>query len=122
MGMSGKMFIYRNARKEPLMLVHAYGAHAGDKPLEPIQIARREPGPHDVQIDIAYCGVCHSDLHRVRAEWADTNFPCVPGYEIVGRVSAVGAHVTDFAICANETTNTGKNPATIEGGKERAPR
>lgn len=76
------------------MTVHAYGAHAGDKPLEPMTIQRRAPGAHDVQIDIAFCGVCHSDLHQVRAEWAGTRFPCVPGHEIVGRVSAVGAHVT----------------------------
>lgn len=76
------------------MTVYAYGAHAGDKPLEPMTIQRRAPGAHDVQIDIAFCGVCHSDLHQVRAEWAGTRFPCVPGHEIVGRVSAVGAHVT----------------------------
>jgi len=80
------------------MNVNAYGAHAGDKPLEPIQIDRRAPGAHDVQIDIAYCGVCHSDIHQVRAEWAGTLFPCVPGHEIVGRVSAVGAHVTSHKV------------------------
>lgn len=78
------------------MKVNAYGAYAGDKPLEPLQIIRREPGAHDVQIDIAYCGICHSDLHQVRAEWAGTQFPCVPGHEIVGRVSAVGPHVKGF--------------------------
>ena len=80
------------------MQVHAYGAYAGDKPLEPLQIVRRTPGKHDVQIDIAYCGVCHSDLHQVRAEWAGTHFPCVPGHEIVGRVSALGADVSDFKV------------------------
>lgn len=80
------------------MLIHAYGAHAGDKPLEPLQISRRKPGAHDVQIDIAYCGICHSDLHQVRAEWAGTQFPCVPGHEIVGRVSAVGAHVSEHKV------------------------
>jgi uncharacterized zinc-type alcohol dehydrogenase-like protein len=80
------------------MSVHAYGAYAGDKPLEPMEITRRAPGPHDVQIDIAYCGICHSDLHQVRAEWAGTHFPCVPGHEIVGQVSAVGAHVKGFRI------------------------
>ncbi len=80
------------------MKVIAYGAHAGDKPLEPLQITRRDPGAHDVQIDIAYCGVCHSDLHQVRDEWGGTHYPCVPGHEIVGRVSAVGAHVTDFKV------------------------
>ena len=78
------------------MTIHAYGAHAGDKPLEPLQITRRAPGAHDVQIDIAFCGVCHSDLHQVRAEWTGTLFPCVPGHEIVGRVSTVGTHVSRF--------------------------
>jgi len=78
------------------MTVNAYGAHAADKPLESLAITRRAPGPHDVQIEIAYCGVCHSDLHTVKAEWAGTLYPCVPGHEIVGRVSAVGAHVHGF--------------------------
>lgn len=76
------------------MTVKAYGAHAADRKLEAMDIVRRQPGPHDVQIEIAYCGVCHSDLHQVRSEWAGTLYPCVPGHEIVGRVSAVGGHVT----------------------------
>jgi uncharacterized zinc-type alcohol dehydrogenase-like protein len=80
------------------MPVKAYGASAGDKPLESMDITRRAPGAHDVQIDIAYCGVCHSDLHTVRAEWAGTLYPCVPGHEIVGRVSAVGGHVSGFQV------------------------
>lgn len=80
------------------MTIHAYGAHAADLPLESIGITRRAPGAHDIQIDIAYCGVCHSDIHQVRSEWAGTLYPCVPGHEIVGRVSAVGAHVSAFAI------------------------
>jgi uncharacterized zinc-type alcohol dehydrogenase-like protein len=75
------------------MTVKAYGALAADQALASMDITRRAPGAHDVQIDIAFCGVCHSDLHTVRAEWAGTVFPCVPGHEIVGRVSAVGAHV-----------------------------
>jgi len=78
------------------MVVKAYGAYAGDKPLEPIDIERRNPGAHDVQIEIAYCGICHSDLHQVRSEWSGTVYPCVPGHEIVGRVSATGAHVSAF--------------------------
>ena len=80
------------------MNVKAYGARAADKPLEPLDIARRTPGAHDVQIDIAYCGVCHSDLHTVRSEWGGTRYPCVPGHEIVGRVSAVGADVSNFKL------------------------
>jgi uncharacterized zinc-type alcohol dehydrogenase-like protein len=80
------------------MTIKAYGAHAGDQPLESMDIIRRTPNANDVQIDIAYCGVCHSDIHQVRSEWAGTRYPCVPGHEIVGRVSAVGSHVTGFAV------------------------
>ncbi len=75
----------------------AYGSHAADRPLEPLSIERRAAGQDDVIIDIAYCGVCHSDLHTVRGEWPGTLFPCVPGHEIVGTVSAVGSAVTRFA-------------------------
>jgi uncharacterized zinc-type alcohol dehydrogenase-like protein len=85
--------------------VKAYGAYAADKPLEPIAIARRQPGPRDVQIDIAYCGVCHSDLHQVRSQWEGTIYPCVPGHEIVGHVSAVGGDVTRFK--AGDTVGVG---------------
>ena len=80
------------------MPIKAYGAHAADKPLQPLDIERRAPGPRDVQIEIAYCGICHSDLHIVRSEWAGTRYPCVPGHEIVGHVSAVGAEVTGFEV------------------------
>ena len=80
------------------MTTKAYGAHAADTPLEPMDIERRQPGPHDVQIDIAYCGVCHSDLHTVRSEWQGTLYPCVPGHEIVGHVTAVGGEVTKFKV------------------------
>ncbi|VYU15544.1 NAD(P)-dependent alcohol dehydrogenase [Metakosakonia massiliensis] len=78
------------------MKIKAIGAYSGTQPLEPMDITRRAPGPHDVQIDIAYCGVCHSDIHQARAEWAGTLFPCVPGHEIVGRVVATGASVSGF--------------------------
>ncbi len=74
----------------------AYGNLSADRPLERLDIKRRQPGPHDVRIDIAFCGVCHSDLHQARGEWAGTVYPCVPGHEIVGRVSAVGTHVSGF--------------------------
>ncbi len=87
------------------MTVKAYGAHAAHKHLEPMDIRRRAPGPHDVQIEIAYCGVCHSDLHTVRSEWEGTLYPCVPGHEIVGHVSAVGAHVTRYK--AGDTVGVG---------------
>lgn len=87
------------------MVVKAYGAYAADKPLEAIDIERRQPGPHDVEIDIAYCGVCHSDLHQVRSEWEGTLYPCVPGHEIVGHVTAVGSEVTKFK--AGDTVGVG---------------
>jgi uncharacterized zinc-type alcohol dehydrogenase-like protein len=80
------------------METKAYGATAGDKPLQPMNIERREVGPHDVQIDIAFCGVCHSDLHQVRSEWGGTLYPCVPGHEIVGHVTAAGGQVTRFKV------------------------
>lgn len=79
------------------MKIKAIGATASTEPLGKMDIFRREPGPHDVQIAIAYCGVCHSDIHQVRAEWAGTLYPCVPGHEIVGRVLAVGSQVNHFA-------------------------
>lgn len=87
------------------MSTKAYGAQAADKSLEPMTIERRRPGPHDVQIEIAYCGVCHSDLHTVRSEWAGTLYPCVPGHEIVGHVTAIGAGVTGFTV--GETVGVG---------------
>jgi uncharacterized zinc-type alcohol dehydrogenase-like protein len=80
------------------MTIKAWGAHAADKPIVAMDIERRAPGPRDVQIEIAYCGICHSDLHTVRAEWAGTLYPCVPGHEIVGHVSAVGAEVSGFKV------------------------
>lgn len=80
------------------MTTRAWGAHAGNKPLEALDISRRPPGAHDVQIEIAWCGVCHSDLHTVRSEWPGTRYPCVPGHEIVGHVSAVGSAVTGFKV------------------------
>jgi uncharacterized zinc-type alcohol dehydrogenase-like protein len=73
-----------------------YAAHQANTPLAPFTFERREVGPHDVQIDIRYCGVCHSDLHQVRDEWGAGLFPMVPGHEIVGRVLKVGAHVKAF--------------------------
>jgi uncharacterized zinc-type alcohol dehydrogenase-like protein len=73
-----------------------YGATAASTPVAPFSFNRRDPGPDDVVIKIAYCGVCHSDLHQVRNEWRNTTYPCVPGHEIVGHVIAVGRNVTRF--------------------------
>src|SRR5499425_1032544 len=77
----------------------AYSASSETSPMAPTTISRREPTDQDVQIEILFCGVCHSDLHQVRNEWSEvmpTAYPCVPGHEIVGRVTKVGSAVTNF--------------------------
>jgi uncharacterized zinc-type alcohol dehydrogenase-like protein len=77
----------------------AYAAAGATMPLAGTTIARRDPGDHDVQIEILYCGICHSDLHTARNEWSSimpTVYPCVPGHEIVGRVTHTGSAVTKF--------------------------
>jgi len=77
----------------------AYSAASATSPLARTSIHRRDPGEHDVQIEILFCGICHSDLHQVRNEWSGvmpTVYPCVPGHEIVGRVTRAGAAVTGF--------------------------
>src|SRR4051812_30376668 len=76
----------------------AYGLSNATAPLTPLSITRREPRAQDVQIEILYCGICHSDLHTVRNEWQNTVYPCVPGHEIVGRVTEVGKNVTAFKV------------------------
>ena len=76
----------------------AYAAQNATSPLTPFQFERRTPSAHDVAIDILYCGVCHSDIHQVRNEWGGSKYPMVPGHEIVGRITAVGANVTKFKV------------------------
>jgi alcohol dehydrogenase (NADP+) len=76
----------------------AYAAFDNKSPLRPFEAPRREPRPDDVTIDIAYCGICHSDLHQVRNEWQNARYPMVPGHEIVGRVAAVGANVKKLKV------------------------
>lgn len=76
----------------------AYAAQSATSPLTNWTLERREPKPHDVAIEILYCGVCHSDLHTARGEWGNSVFPVVPGHEIVGRVTAVGSHVKKFKV------------------------
>lgn len=76
----------------------AYAGFDKSSPLGPLTIERRGVLPKDVQIEILYCGVCHSDLHTVKSEWPGTVYPCVPGHEIVGRVTAVGAEVKKFRV------------------------
>lgn len=80
------------------MNTKAYGNESADKPLAPMTIERREPGPRDVAIEILYSGVCHSDLHTAWDEWSNTIYPCIPGHEIVGRVTAIGTGVTRYKV------------------------
>src|SRR2546427_3563168 len=74
----------------------AYGARAAKAPLAPMTIERRDPGAHDVEMEILYCGICHSDVHKVNDDWGSTQFPVVPGHEIVGRVVSKGARTSRF--------------------------
>ena len=73
-----------------------FAAQDATDPLKPFSFTRRDPGPRDVEIDILFCGVCHSDLHQVRNEWKNTIFPCCPGHEIIGRITRTGDEVTTF--------------------------
>lgn len=79
-------------------VVRAYGTAAADQELQEMNIRRREVTATDVEIDILYCGVCHSDLHTARNDWGGTRYPTVPGHEIVGRVSKVGTAVSKFNV------------------------
>jgi uncharacterized zinc-type alcohol dehydrogenase-like protein len=78
------------------MKSHGYAAHDAKSPLVPYSFERRDPGPNDVVVEIAYCGICHSDIHQVRDEWKNAIYPMVPGHEIVGKVTAVGKEVKKF--------------------------
>ena len=79
----------------------AYAAQSPTAPLAPFSLDRRTPRPTDVEIEILFCGICHSDLHTARGEWPGTVYPVVPGHEIVGRVTSVGTDVTRFAPGSN---------------------
>ncbi len=104
--MGRKLFTRRTILRLPMsttvsplfmsMQIPAYGATAAKAPLEPLKIERRKPGPHDVEIEILYCGICHSDVHKVNDDWGGTHFPVVPGHEIVGRVASRGVVATSF--------------------------
>jgi uncharacterized zinc-type alcohol dehydrogenase-like protein len=87
--------------------IKAYGTESVEGPFRELAISRREPGATDVEIEILYCGICHSDLHYARNEWSGmpATFPCVPGHEIVGRVTQVGAAVTKYQ--AGDTVGVG---------------
>ena len=88
-----------------MLICTGFGTENAKTPLAPISFKRRDVGARDVQIEILFCGVCHSDLHFARNEWGFTEYPCVPGHEIVGRVTQVGASVTSFK--AGDTVGVG---------------
>ncbi len=77
---------------------NAYAARNATSPLTPFNFERRAVGAHDVQIEILYCGVCHSDIHQVKNEWGGSIYPMVPGHEIVGKITSVGSHVKKFKV------------------------
>lgn len=81
-----------------MLLTRGYAAKGPSLPLEPFDFERREPGPHDVLVDIQYCGVCHSDIHQTRNEWGGSNYPMVPGHEIIGTAAVVGDKVRKFKV------------------------
>ncbi len=78
--------------------IKAFAAQDAESTLGPWNLERRAPGPKDIQIEILYCGVCHSDLHQIRNEWGNSIFPMVPGHEIVGRISKIGSEVKKFKV------------------------
>lgn len=81
-----------------MLKTHGYAAHDAASPLVPFSFERRKPLADDVQIEILYCGVCHSDIHQARNEWGNSLYPMVPGHEIIGKVIALGGNVSDFKI------------------------
>src|SRR5204863_8282985 len=91
---------------EPDMIeAKGWAAHDPRSPMSAFAFQRRDPGPRDVLIEILFCGICHSDLHQVRNEWANARYPLVPGHEIVGRVAATGAEVRTLK--AGDTVGVG---------------
>ena len=97
----------------------AYSAASATALLASTQINRRNPTDRDVQIEILFCGVCHSDLHFARNEWGFTQYPAVPGHEIVGRVTAVGGGVKKFKVCTD--FEYGKNITSPNNPRETQP-
>lgn len=81
-----------------MLSANAYGATSATDPLSSLTIERRDLGPHDIHIDIKFCGICHSDIHSVRGEWGERGYPLVPGHEIAGVVAAVGSDVSRHAV------------------------
>ena len=78
--------------------VSAFGTNRAGQPLEPFSIDRRELGSYDLEIEILYCGVCHTDIHFVNNDWGVSNYPLVPGHEILGKISQIGEGVTNLSL------------------------
>jgi uncharacterized zinc-type alcohol dehydrogenase-like protein len=81
-----------------MLKTHGYATHNAHSPLAPFSFERRNPGDNDIQIEILFCGVCHSDIHQVRNEWGSSRYPMVPGHEIIGKVTRMGSAVIGFNI------------------------
>ena len=79
-----------------MSVTKAFATTSATTPLAPFSFTRRNPGPDEIEIQIEFCGVCHTDLHQARNDWQGTVYPCVPGHEIVGRVTKAGARVKKF--------------------------
>lgn len=79
-----------------MLPTRGYATHGPTSKLEPFNFERREVGPNDIQIEILFCGICHSDIHQARGEWGNSTYPMVPGHEVTGRVTRVGSRVTKF--------------------------
>jgi D-arabinose 1-dehydrogenase-like Zn-dependent alcohol dehydrogenase len=91
-----KVGLSANKTKPFMRQTKAYATHAADAPLVPFTFAYRDPDPEEIEIQILYCGICHTDVHQARNEWGGTTYPCVPGHEIVGRVTKAGSRVKKF--------------------------
>jgi alcohol dehydrogenase (NADP+) len=92
------LLLYFNSNKDLMVNTKGYAAQSPTEDLAPWNFERRDVGAHDVQFDISFCGVCHSDLHQIRNEWFKGIFPMVPGHEIVGTVVKVGSAVKKFKV------------------------
>lgn len=80
------------------MKAQSYAAFSPDTPLKPYEFERREPNDTDVELQVLYCGICHSDLHTAHGDWGEAKYPCVPGHEIIGTVTRIGSKVTKFKL------------------------
>src|SRR5436190_1432892 len=100
----------------------AYGVRAAKGPVARMSIERRDPGPHDVAIEILYCGICHSDVHKVNDDWGTTHFPVVPGHEIVGRVVSQGTSASRFRegdLAVQFAASMGAEVSVLSGSRDK---